>query len=397
MDPVSNPYSPGAGATPPALAGRDAVLADFDIAVRRLALGRHANSVVLTGLRGVGKTVLLREFERIAMAHGWSARTVEAGTDAAFVEDVGMAMREALLELSASARMAERGRRALGVFRSFQVTWRLPEAGEVAAGFDPAPGRADSGLLARDLRALFSEVGALARERGAGVLLTVDEVQFLKREHLEALIVALHRMAQDRLPLLVAAAGLPSVPGRLGDARSYAERLFDFHTINSLNRADAAAAVVTPAVSEGVTWRDDALEQMLSHTHGYPYFLQEFARQAWNIAPALNEITAADVTNALGAALAALDAGFFSVRADRTTDAERDCLVTMAALGDGPYRLGDLDKWPDADPVASLVERGLCYSPRTGYVDFTVPLFAGFIRRRFVEGRTPPSPGAPRI
>ena len=212
MDPVRNPYSPGAGAPPPALAGRDAVLADFEVAVQRLSLGRHANSVVLTGLCGVGKTVLLREFERIAAQHRWITRAVEAGVEVPFVEDLGMAVREALLELSAGARMAERGRRALGVFRSFQVTWRLPEAGEVSAGFDAAPGRADSGLLARDMRALFSEVGALARERGTGVLLTVDEVQFLEREHLEALIVALHRIAQDRLPLLVAAAGLPSVP-----------------------------------------------------------------------------------------------------------------------------------------------------------------------------------------
>ena len=383
MDPVRNPYSPGAGATPPALAGRDAVLADFDVAVQRLGMGRHANSVVLTGLRGVGKTVLLREFERIAAERGWVTQAVEAGTDTTFVEDVGMAAREALLELSAGARMAERGRRALGVFRSFQLTWRLPDAGEVSAGFDAAPGRADSGLLARDLRALLSEVGTLARERGAGVLLTVDEAQLLKREHLEALIAALHRITQDRLPLLVAAAGLPSVPGRLGDARSYAERLFDFHTINSLNREDATAAVVTPARSEGVAWRDEAMEQMLSRTYGYPYFLQEFARQAWNLAPAPNEITAADVTNAIGAALTALDAGFFSVRADRTTDAERECLVALAASGDGPYRLGNVGGRPDADPVASLVERGLCYSPRTGEIDFTVPLFADFIRRRF--------------
>ena len=387
MDPVRNPYSPGAGAPPPALAGRDAVRADFEVAVQRLSLGRHANSVVLTGLRGVGKTVLLREFERIAAQHRWITRAVEAGVEVPFVEDLGMAVREALLELSAGARMAERGRRALEVFRSFQVTWRLPDAGEVSAGFDAAPGRADSGLLARDMRALFSEVGALARERGTGVLLTVDEVQFLEREHLEALIVALHRIAQDRLPLLVAAAGLPSVPGRLGDAKSYAERLFDFHTINSLNRVDAAAAIKTPAEAEGVHWRDDAVDHVLGRTHGYPYFLQESARQAWNIAPAANEITAADVKNALHAARNALDTGFFSVRVDRTTDAERECLMEMAALGDGPYRLHELRERTDAShPVASLMERGLCYSPRTGHIDFTVPLFADFVRRRFDRG-----------
>lgn len=390
MDPVRNPYSPGAGTPPPTLAGRDAVLADFEVAVQRSSQGRHANSVVLTGLRGVGKTVLLREFERIAAQHRWITRAAEAGVEVPFVEDLGMAVREALLELSAGARMAERGRRALEVFRSFQVTWRLPDAGEVSAGFDAAPGRADSGLLARDMRALFSEVGALARERGTGVLLTVDEVQFLEREHLEALIVALHRIAQDRLPLLVAAAGLPSVPGRLGDAKSYAERLFDFHTINSLNRVDAAAAVRTPAEAEGVHWRDDAIDHVLGRTRGYPYFLQEFARQAWNIAPAANEITAADVKNALRVARNALDTGFFSVRVDRTTDAERECLMEMAALGDGPYRLRELRERADAGhPVASLMERGLCYSPRTGHVDFTVPLFADFVRRRFDRGGRP--------
>ena len=385
MDPVRNPYSAGAGTPPPALTGRDAVLADFDVAVQRLGLGRHANSVVLTGLRGAGKTVLLREFERVAAKHGWVVGAVEAGAGMPFVEDLGSAAREALLELSTGARMAARARRAMEVFRSFQVTWRLPDLGDLSAGFDAAAGRADSGLLARDLRALLCEVGALARERGAGVLFTVDELQFLDTEHLEALIVALHRIAQDRLPLLVAAAGLPSVPGLLGEAKSYSERLFDFRIVNSLGRADAEAAVVQPAASEGVAWRDDAIAQLLERTRGYPYFLQEFAGQAWNAATATNEITAADVVAAIPTAIDALDAGFFNVRVDRTTDAERQCLVAMAALGDGPYRGADIAECSDDARLGSLVERGLCYPLRTDEYDFTVPLFADYVRRRFCD------------
>ena len=215
------------------------------------------------------------------------------------------------------------------------------------------------------------------------MLFTVDELQFLETEHLEALIVALHRIAQDRLPLLVAVAGLPSVPGLLGEAKSYSERLFDFRIVNSLGRADAEAAVVQPAASEGVEWRDDAIAQLLERTRGYPYFLQEFAGQAWNAAAATNEITAADVLGAIPTAIDALDAGFFNVRVDRTTDAERQCLVAMAALGDGPYRRADIAECSDDDRLGSLVARGLCYPLRTDEYDFTVPLFADYVRRRF--------------
>ncbi len=387
MDPVRNPYSPGAGAAPPALVGRDAEIAAFDVAVRRLALGRSARSVVLTGLRGVGKTVLLGEFGRIAERHGWMHQPVEAAEDLPFAEAVGTLVRRTLLRLSPGGAAADRVRHALGVLKSFQLRWKLPEGGDVSVGLDPVPGPADSGLLDADLAGLFTEVGDAARDRGAGVLITIDELQYLPREHLGALMVGLHRVSQEQAPILVAAAGLPSVPGLLGAAKSYAERLFAFTVINSLAAEDARAALVAPARAEGVEWPADALERILTATRGYPYFLQEFGKHAWNLADGPDEITAADVEAALPVALDELDAGFFRVRIDRATAAERACLVAMAALGGGPYRCDDVEAaggGPTAagDALSALVSHGICYTPRHGEVDFTVPRFDRFVRRR---------------
>ena len=388
MDPVRNPYSPGAGAAPPALVGRDAEIEAFDVAVRRLALGRSARSVILTGLRGVGKTVLLGEFGRIAERHGWLYQSIEAAEDLPFAEAIGTVVRKALLRLSPGEVAAARVRRALGVLKSFQLRWKLPNGGDVSVGLDPVPGPADSGLLDEDLAGLFMEVGSAARDRGVGVLIAIDEVQYLPREHLGALMVGLHRVSQERAPIVVAAAGLPSVPGLLGAARSYAERLFTFTVINSLADADAQVALVSPAAAEGVEWRAEALQRILTETGGYPYFLQEFGKHAWNAADGPGAITAADVDAAVPRAIDELDAGFFRVRIDRATNTERACLTAMASLGAGPYRSADVagaigGKAAGAeDTVAALVANGLCYAPRHGELDFTVPLFDQFVRRR---------------
>ena len=387
MDPVRNPYSPGAGTPPPALVGRDSELRDFDIAIQRLVAGRSAKSLLLTGLRGVGKTVLLRKFGRLGERRGWVCRHIEVREDQHFPEVVAILVREALLRLSTGEFMADRVRRALGVLKSFQVRWQLLGGGDMVLGLDPLPGRADSGILDHDLAGLFLEIGEVARDRGSGILFTIDELQFLARDHLAALMVGLHRIGQEQLPFLVAGAGLPSLPGLAGDAKTYAERLFAFKVINSLGKGEARAALAEPAEAGNVRWQPEALDRVVDRTRGYPYFLQEFGKHAWNVAAGPQEITAADVETATPLAAGELDTGFFRVRMDRATGAERTYLAAMASLGAGPYACSDvaaaLDKaTAEVGPIHdALLKRGLCYTPRHGIIDFTVPMFDEFVRR----------------
>lgn len=389
MDPTRNPYTPGAGSPPPALVGRDAELETIRIAIERLRLGRFAKSMILTGLRGVGKTVLLQEFRRLGQCRDWVCQPLEASEEMRFPQAMAGLVRRVLLRISPAQNVADRAKRALGVLKSFQMRWNLPDgAGDLSVGLDPVPGWADSGLLDEDLAGLFAEVGEAARERRKGVLVTVDEVQYLKREDLAALIVGLHQVNQEQLPFLVVGAGLPSAPALLGEAKSYAERLFSFRSINSLNEDDARAALVEPADDEGVVWQPDALDRIVEETRGYPYFLQEFGKQAWDRAGGPAEITGLDVDSAVAIAVDELDTGFFSVRIDRTTDSERDYMSAMASLGKGPYASGQVaakmgKDTPGVGPVRDkLIKRGLCYSPRWGEIDFTVPLFDDFVRRR---------------
>jgi len=388
MDPVRNPYNPGAGRPPPALAGRNEEVEAFDIAVQRFALGRSDRSWMLTGLRGVGKTVLLGEFARIAEGRGWVHQQIEVDERYRFPSDMERMVRRALLRLSAGRRLADQARRALGVLKSFRLTWQI-QGGDLTAGLDPVPGWADSGVLNEDLTDLFIEVGELARARKTGVLFTIDEIQQLRKEHLAALIVGLHRISQKQLPFMVAGAGLPSLPGLAGEARSYAERLFVFRVVNSLAAPEAEAALVEPAEAEGARWHPEALEKVVAVTEGYPYFLQEFGKQSWDAAPG-PEITPADVEVAVPAAFEELNAGFFRVRMDQTTDAERAYLKAMASLGSGPCGSGEAaaamgKTTGQAAPIRdSLIKKGLCYSPRYGVIAFTVPMLDRFIRRSMV-------------
>ncbi|MDE0668394.1 MAG: ATP-binding protein [bacterium] len=388
MDPVANPYSPGAGKRPPALVGREAEIAAFDVAVRRLALGRSDRSQVLTGLRGVGKTVLLREFRDIAAGHGWACQHIEIGEGDNFVAQIAAAARGALLDLSPTRRLAQAASRVLGILKSFQLSWDIPAAGTLTLKVDPVSGSADSGILQRDLTDLLRAVAEHAGERDKGVVLTIDEIQHLPRDHLRPLVIALHEVGQAELPLLVAGAGLPSILGLLGEARTYAERLFGFVEINSLDEEAAGRALAEPAAAESVTWDDAALEEVLRRTAGYPYVLQEFGRQVWRMAEGPDRISRGDVLEAAPIAIAELDAGFFRVRMDRTTDTQRAYLSAMAAMGPGPYRSGDIAKalgrkTTQLAPVRqALIARGLCYSPRHDVLAFTVPAFDDFIRRR---------------
>jgi hypothetical protein len=362
-------------------------LAAFDVAVQRLTLRRSAKSPLLTGLRGVGKTVLLREFGRTASSHDWVHQHLEATEDLNFPEAAATMVRKALLRLSAGERIAGRARRAFSVLKSFQLRWGLPDGADLTVGLDPLAGMADSGMLDDDLADMFLEVGTLAAEHHVGVLLTIDEIQYLPRDHMAALIVGLHRVSQEQVPFLVAGAGLPSLPGLTGEAKSYAERLFTFTVIDSLERPEAGAALIEPAIAEGARWQEDAIDAVVDITEGYPYFLQEFAKQAWNVARGPHMITRADVDAAAPIAIDELDTGFFRVRIDRTTDGERSYLRAMASLGCGPYQSGDVaaalgktttQVGPHRD---TLIKRGLCFSPRYGVIDFTVPMFDQFIRR----------------
>ncbi len=392
MDPISNPYSPGAGAQPPALVGRDVQLREFEIALQRLALGRPARSFILTGLRGVGKTVLLNQFGQIGRNQSWVHQHLEATDEINLPRAMATLARNAILRLSRRRRLAERAGRALGILKSFQIRWHIPDAGALDIAVDPTvdpiAGWADSGALEVDLADLLVEVGELAQAAEVGVLFTIDEMQYLSKDQLAALIVGLHRISQEQLPLVLAGAGLPSLPALAGEAKSYAERLFKFTVIDRLGWEDALEALASPARREGVVWTDDALRLVVDQSEGYPYFLQEFGNQAWDIAEGPGIIEAEDVEVAIPIATEELDAGFFAVRFDRTTPAEREYLLAMAASGPGPYQSGDIARsmgkqTGQVSPMRdSLIKRGLCYSPSYGVIDFTVPMFDRFVRRR---------------
>ena len=342
---------------------------------------------MLTGLRGVGKTVLLHEFRDIAEGHGWACQRLEVGEDSRFVHQMAAAVQGALLDLTPSRRLSEMASRVLGVLKSFQLSWDVPEAGTLTVGVDPVGGRADSRILQRDLADLLIEVAQHARDRRKGVVITIDEIQHLPKQHLRPLIIGLHRISETGLPLLVVGAGLPSVLGMLGEARTYAERLFSFVDVNSLDEESAARALAEPAAASGVTWGASAIDEAVAFTKGYPYFLQEFGRQAWRVAEGPDRITRQDVLDAAPVARAELDAGFFRVRMDRTTGAQRAYLAAMAAMGPGPHRSGDVAAALDKKTTQvgtvrhSLIQQGLCYSPRHDVIAFTVPMFDEFVRR----------------
>ncbi|MBS1848219.1 MAG: AAA family ATPase [Actinobacteria bacterium] len=388
MDRIRNPFTPGAGVRPPLLVGRDTQLLDMSVAIQRMARGRFERSTLLTGLRGVGKTVLLNEFGRIAEQNGWRHEHLEVSDDTDIAKAIATLARRSLLEMSRTKRAAERAKRALGALRSFvKVHVPMSDGTTLTIDLDPRPGVADSGDLDVDLGGIFTELGETAADANTGLLYTIDELQYLDNHKFGALIVGLHRVSQIGLPLLVAGAGLPSLPGLAGEARSYAERLFAYSNVGSLDESDARRVLEESAASEGTRWHADALDELVARTEGYPYFLQEFGKQAWNVADG-PEITRADVEIASTLAIEELDAGFFRARIDKTTNAERDYLRAMATLpGNPPYRSGDVagalgKRTPQVGAVRDgLIKRGLLYAPRHGQLSFTVPMFEQFIHR----------------
>ncbi len=387
MDAIRNPYAPGAGTQPPELAGRQALLEQARIAIHRLQVGRAAKSFIAVGLRGVGKTVLLNRVEQLAQEAGYRICKIEAQERRGLPDLLVPPLRATLLSLDRMGALAEAVRRGLRILASFMRTVKLSHGGlDIALDIDPEPGIADSGDLDNDLGALFLAIGEAARARAAPVAILIDEVQYLTEPHLAALIMAMHRVNQAGLPLLLAATGLPQVVGLTGQAKSYAERLFDFPTVDALSPADSDAALQIPAHGEHAQWDDAALTEVRALTRGYPYFLQEWGYHTWNVA-AGPIIRAADVHAATRIAIARLDESFFRVRYDRLTPRERDYLRAMAELGPSPHRSGDIAdalgiRVQTAGPLrGGLIRKGMIYSPAHGDTAFTVPLFDQYLRR----------------
>lgn len=389
MDPIRNPFAPGAGSTPPELAGRDAILKEAEIALQRVIIGRHDRSQILLGLRGTGKTVLLNAIETLANKHSHITSFIEAPETGQLAEQLYPKIHQALRKLSgieAAKAAAHKGFRAL---RSFAGAFKV-KVGDLEISVDPEPGVADSGNLEFDLTDVFEAVGTAARASARGWTLLIDELQYLKEKELAALIVAIHRSNQRGLPILFFGAGLPQIAALSGDAKSYSERLFKFPPIGALDEEAAAAAIRQPVEDEIETIETSALKAIFQATHGYPYFLQEWGYQAWNVAQG-SPIKAADIATASIHALQRLDEGFFRVRLDRLTLKERDYVVAMARLGPGPYRSTEVakvlgERTQSLGPRrAAIISKGMIYSPAHGDIAFTVPMFDDFLRRTFTE------------
>ena len=386
MDARINPYAPGAGTPPPELSGRDELLERASIALDRIRAGRAARSLILYGLRGVGKTVLLNKMKVEAEAKGFSTTWIEAPENRSLPAMLGPVLRGTLLKLDrieATRDSAKRALRALAGFAKLKVTY-----GDVAFGIDlePESGLADSGDLDTDLGELLVAVGEAAKDRGTALVLFVDELQYVKEDQLASLISALHGANQRQLPVTMVAAGLPQVLAQSGRAKSYAERLFEFVPVDRLDNASATEALVGPALREQVRYEDAALAEILEQSQGYPYFLQEWGKHCWNCA-ASSPITGDDALAATEAALADLDASFFRLRFDLLTPSEKRYMRAMAELGQGPHRSGDIAtvmnrQVTSVAPVRNgLIAKNLLFSPGHGDTAFTVPLFDGFMRR----------------
>lgn len=387
MDPVRNPYAPGAGTPPPELAGRDDLLETSRIILERTRLRLPAKSLLLVGLRGVGKTVLLDHIRDRAEASGIHTLRVEAPEQRSLPALLAPQLRQALLRLSRQDRAKDLARRALRALAGFSRALKVKYQDiEVGLDLEPEPGLADNGDLEHDLQDLLEAAGAAAHANETALALFVDELQYVTEDELAALITALHRTAQRRQPVVLIGAGLPQLRGRMGRAKSYAERLFDFPEIGPLGATAARWALAKPAQSQGVEFLPAALDLILQETHGYPYFLQEWGKHAWDAA-ATSPITREDVAKASVTALAALDESFFRVRFDRLTPLEKRYLRAMAEIGPGPHRSGDIAAVLGR-PVSSfgptrnqLIAKGMIWSPNHGDTAFTVPLFDQFMQR----------------
>jgi len=387
MDKLRNPFSPGAGSPPPELVGRNAILEQALLALARTKRGRSEKSMILVGLRGVGKTVLLRKIDQLAQQESYRTIFIEAQESKTLPALLYPYLRQLLFSLDTGEMVHEQVRRGLRVLKSFLNGLKVKvQEVEFGLGIDAEQGTADSGDLEADLAQLFVAVAEAAKSRDTALAIIVDEIQYLTEEELRSLIMAVHQVTQRSLPMVVIGAGLPQVVGKAGNAKSYAERLFDYPAVGPLEKVDAMHALQDPARTEGVCFDPAALEEIIRITQGYPYFIQEWGYQAWNVAEN-SPITAEDVRTASQIAVRNLDQAFFRVRFDRLTPREKEYLRALAELGPNPQRSGDVADMLGASvnsvaPIRfSLIKKGMIYSPAHGDTAFTVPLFDTFMKR----------------
>ena len=387
MDPRQNPYAPGAGTIPPELAGRAEIIEKAAISLDRCRAGLSSRGLLLVGLRGVGKTVLLTRIANDTEARGFAVVTVEAPEKRSLPALLIPALRSALLKLDTMAAAGSAGERALRVLGGFVSAMKIKYQ-DIEFGLDlgSEPGIADSGDLEHDLTALFVELGMAARERKTALVIFIDEIQYIVEEQFAALIMAMHKCSQKQLPVLIVGAGLPQLIGQAGRAKSYAERLFEYPEIGPLAPSAAMEALESPAKKLGVTFEFDALQEILNQTQCYPYFLQEWGKHSWQVAKS-SPITFSDIKMATELVMVDLDTSFFRVRLDRLTPSEKRYLRAMAELGSSHIRSGDIanllnkDVQTVAPTRASLISKGMIYSLAHGDNGFTVPLFDGYMKR----------------
>jgi hypothetical protein len=394
VDTFRNPYTPGAGSRPAALVGRDAEIEQFGVILGRLSRGATEQSLVLHGLRGVGKTVLLNKLEEVAIEAGWATTFSEVQRGDDFRTVIALAIHNSIRQLEARRAAGHAFAKLKSAFASFSAT--LTSEGEVRLGVEvsPANGIAGSGHLETDLVEMFLELGRAASEVGTGVAILLDELQLADREDLEALVAAIHRTNQKALPIAVVAAGLPTLPRALAEAKTYAERLFSCPPLGALSDAAARDALALPAQALEVRYTDRALSSILDKARGYPYFIQEWGRGVWNVAVA-DPIDIEDVMEAVPQVERKLAQDFFSARLARTTPTERRYCAAMAAMGDGPYESAAVATALGYESIraastlrASLIDKGVIYSVGRGELDFTVPRFAAFLRESTSTGAT---------
>jgi AAA ATPase domain len=387
MDPMQNPFSPGAGSPPPELAGRGPLLEQARITLGRVKAGRPERSFLLVGLRGVGKTVLLNKVRELAGGFDYRAVLIEAHEGKPLAALLLPALRQVLISLDRMAQISQKAKRGLRVLKSFfdGLKLKYPDI-EIGIDVDPETGIADSGSLEADLAEVFVAVGEAAADRHTAVALIIDEMQYLDEEELSALIMAMHQISQRQLPVVLVGAGLPQLVALAGRSKSYAERLFQFPEVGALQPIDAEDAVQEPVQEQGVRFTEAALQEIIVQTKGYPYFLQEWGYQSWNLATQ-SPIGIDVIHQATRESIRRLDANFFRVRFDRLTPREKDYLRALADLGDTAQRSGDIAerlkvKVQSIAPVRNgLIKKGMIYSPAHGDTAFTVPLFSDFMKR----------------
>lgn len=389
MDAVDNPFSPGAGTPPPELAGRDELLEKADILLKRVLAAKSQQSLIITGLRGVGKTVLLNSMNQKAQELGYKTILVEAHDEKKLPELLVPGLRQTLFSIDKMAAAGNKAKRGLAVLKSFLSGIKV-KFGEIEIGIEAEKGTADTGDIEADLPELLMAIAEAAKEKGTGVAILIDELQYLTDRDFSALIMSAHKISQINLPLVIIGAGLPQIPGMAGDSKSYAERLFDFSTVGALESQAATAALSEPIHKAKASITAEALDEIKKLTECYPYFLQEWGYVSWNTAPT-RTIDLQTVNLATPKIISKLDDAFFRVRFDRLTPREKEYMRALAELGPGQHRSGDVASTLKAQVAMlgairdSLIKKGMIYSPTYGEITFTVPLFDQFMRRAMPE------------